>query len=185
MYFEKEIIEIEKEQIMSDDKDDKTEEPIVFLKCNELTLRPPLESDISLLLRWINDPDIRQFLDSYLPQMEAHERKWFENLNKDGGKNITLIIVVDNKPIGIMGINSIDWKDNIGLPNEIGGRSDVIVAQPTATFGYTFRLNPITVIAPTISLGYEINVWTDGEPTGEGAIFLLGFHVGRRFGKIN
>ncbi len=77
--------------------------------------------------------------------------------------------------------NTIDWKDNIGLPNEIGGRSDVIVAQPTATFGYTFRLNPIMVIAPTISLGYEINVWTDGEPTGEGAIFLLGFHVGRRF----
>ncbi len=81
--------------------------------------------------------------------------------------------------------NEIDWQDNIARPNEIRGRSDVIVSQPTATFGYTFRLNPITVIAPTISLGYEINVWTDGEPTGEGAIFLLGFHVGRRFEKIN
>ncbi len=76
--------------------------------------------------------------------------------------------------------NEIDWKDNIGSANELSGRTDLIVVQSTVTAGYMFRLNPVMVIAPTLSFGYEINAWTDGEPTGEGAIFLLGFHVGRR-----
>jgi len=79
--------------------------------------------------------------------------------------------------------NEIDWKDNLNLPNEFGGRSDVVVTQPTIGAGYMFQLNPYMVISPTLAFGYEVNLWTDGEPTGEGAIFLLGFHTGWRLAR--
>lgn len=77
--------------------------------------------------------------------------------------------------------NEIDWKDDIGAPNERSGRTKITVLQPTAEFGYAFVLNPSLVISPNIAVGYEINAKTNGEPTGEGAIFLMGVCIGKRF----
>lgn len=76
--------------------------------------------------------------------------------------------------------NQIGWKDNIGKPNERKGQTKITVIQPTAEFGYAFLLNPTLVIAPNIAVGYEINAKTKGEPTGEGAIFLIGVCIGKR-----
>ncbi len=78
--------------------------------------------------------------------------------------------------------NSVDWKDNIGLSNEISGNTDVVVFQPTVEFGYAFLVvNEHIIISPNFAVGYEINVITEGEPTGEGAILLLGILIGKRF----
>ena len=58
---------------------------------------------------------------------------------------------------------------------------DVTVLQPTIEAGYLYPLNNNFFITPTIAYGFEINIDTDGEDTGEGPILLLGLHVGRRF----
>ncbi len=78
--------------------------------------------------------------------------------------------------------NELDWKENIGEPDERSGQTKITVVQPTAEFGYAFLVNSGFVIAPNIAFGYEVNVKTEGEPTGEGAIFLLGVLFGKRFG---
>ena len=79
--------------------------------------------------------------------------------------------------------NQLDWKDHIGLPNEQSGHTKITVVQPTAEAGYLFTLPNDWIIAPAIGFGYEVNVVTNGEPTGEGAILLLGFTLGKRFVK--
>ena len=77
--------------------------------------------------------------------------------------------------------NSLDWTDNINQPDERTGHTDVTVLQPTIEAGYLYPLNNNFFITPTIAYGFEINIDTDGEDTGEGPILLLGLHVGRRF----
>ena len=71
--------------------------------------------------------------------------------------------------------------DNIGLSDEIGGTTNITVVQPTVEGGCALPVGENRFFSPTIAFGYEINVVTEGEPTGEGAILLLGFTFGRRW----
>ena len=68
--------------------------------------------------------------------------------------------------------NTVDW--NTG--NE-SGETKIWVVQPTGEISYVFRKTSY-FIAPSAALGFEWNVATDGEPTGEGAILLLGVQIG-------
>ncbi len=96
---------------------------IVFLKGKRVVLRPLVKEDVSLLLLWINDPDVTQFLSIYLPMMEANENEWFNNLHKEI-QNLVLMIVVDEKPIGTMGIHNIDWKNRTANTGALIGEKD-------------------------------------------------------------
>ena len=76
--------------------------------------------------------------------------------------------------------NKINWKDGQGS-NETSGTTDILVVQPTVEAGWLLSLGPKITVSPSLAFGYEINVKTDGEPTGEGAIFLVGLGAGLRF----
>lgn len=84
---------------------------IVFLKSNNVALRPLVKDDVPLLIKWINDPEVIQYLNVYMPTMEAAEYEWFDNLHKQKQKNVVLAIVVDGKTIGTTGIHGIDGKN--------------------------------------------------------------------------
>lgn len=84
---------------------------IEFLRGKRVILRPALREDIPWFLKWINDPDIAQYIAAYLPTMEPKEIGWFENLAKEREVNIVLVILVDEKPIGTLGLHNIYWKD--------------------------------------------------------------------------
>ncbi len=58
--------------------------------------------------------------------------------------------------------------------------SNITVIQPTIELGYLIK-KEFSHITPTIAFGYEWNVKTNGEPTGEGAILLLRIQIGKRF----
>ncbi|KAA3631875.1 MAG: hypothetical protein DWQ02_15740 [Bacteroidetes bacterium] len=75
--------------------------------------------------------------------------------------------------------NTVDWVDNSSLGG-ITGTTKIVVVQPTAELGYLLEFGNNWVFTPALGFGYEINVKTDGVPTGEGAILLLGFSVGKR-----
>lgn len=76
--------------------------------------------------------------------------------------------------------NTLDWKNNINQVDEITGTTKITVIQPTAELGYLIQKENFH-LTPTIAFGYEWNVKTEGEPTGEGAILLLGIQLGKRF----
>lgn len=76
----------------------------------------------------------------------------------------------------------IDWVTEVPGSEALRGTTDITVLQPLAEAGYTFVFQEGQwAITPKISLGYEINVRTEGEEVGEGAISLLGVSLCRRF----
>ncbi|MCB0663886.1 MAG: hypothetical protein KDC24_14155 [Saprospiraceae bacterium] len=77
--------------------------------------------------------------------------------------------------------NTIDWTDEIiGAPFKTG-TTNIVVVQPTLEGGYTFLSKNNWTLDLSLAFGIEINVYTDGEPTGEGLILLGGLTVGKRF----
>ncbi len=76
--------------------------------------------------------------------------------------------------------NTIDWKDRIGQADELSGTTRILVVQPTLEAGWWLPLDQRHFAAPTLAFGFEKNVVTEGEPTGEGAILLLGVRLGFR-----
>ena len=71
----------------------------------------------------------------------------------------------------------IDWRDDSPAAS---GATDVIVVQPTLVGGYTVASQGDWRLDWTASLGAEINVDTDGEDVGEGAILLIGLRLTNR-----
>lgn len=70
--------------------------------------------------------------------------------------------------------NSIDWQEGSSE-----GNTQITVLQPTLSLGYTLNKSQWLII-PSLAFGYEVNVRTEGEPTGEGAILLVGIQVAYR-----
>ncbi|MEM9545855.1 MAG: hypothetical protein AAGA77_07775 [Bacteroidota bacterium] len=66
-------------------------------------------------------------------------------------------------------INQMDWETDSN-----SGTTTITVIQPTLMGEYAFRLANDFSITPSLSAGWEWNVHTDGEPTGEGPIILVG-----------
>jgi len=69
--------------------------------------------------------------------------------------------------------NKIDWENDSGI-----GTSNITVIQPSLMGEYALRVSDGFSITPSLSFGWEWNVTTDGIPTGEGAIILLGCAFG-------
>lgn len=73
------------------------------------------------------------------------------------------------------------WDNRIDWTNEspsTSGTTDILVLQPTALLEYKLQTASPLTITPSLGFGYEWNVKTVGEPTGEGAILLVGIFVG-------
>ena len=102
-------------------KNAKESQPVIFLKGKRAILRPVDESDIPLFVRWINDPDVRQFVTRIFPATVGHEREWLESMRKNTDTNVTLVIQVKKQPIGLMGLHGIDWRNRIATTGAMIG----------------------------------------------------------------
>lgn len=98
----------------------------------------------------------------YRYYFDVSRNKWFAGVRNDFWYNI------------------LDWKDQIGTSLEMKGSSKVFVLQPTLEGGYLKEWNNGWFLVPSLALGFEVNVVTQGAETGQGAIFLLGIALGKR-----
>ncbi len=96
----------------------------VFLRGKKTLLRPILKSDIPFLLRWVNDPDVREFLASYLPKMEDDEEAWLKKLTNSTTEIVLVITTLDGTPIGTMGLHRIEWKDRVATTGALIGERE-------------------------------------------------------------
>ena len=71
--------------------------------------------------------------------------------------------------------NKVDWTNKSPAAS---GTTSITVIQPTAILEYKIPTTSSISIAPSLGMGFEWNAKTQGEPTGEGAIILLGVFVG-------
>ncbi len=83
----------------------------IFLRGKKVNLRPFSERDIPLLTRWINDPEVREFLSSVTPKSERQEQEWIQRLGNDDKEIVLCIETHDGQAIGSMGLHRIDWVD--------------------------------------------------------------------------
>lgn len=101
-----------------------TNEKVIFLSGHKTNLRPFSRSDVPLLTRWINDPEVREFVLGIFPWTEKQEEDWFEKLGSSE-KNIVLCIETkDGVPIGSMGIHAIDWINRVGTTGALIGEKE-------------------------------------------------------------
>ena len=90
---------------------------IVFLRGRKVNLRPMCrETDLDLCTKYINDPEVRQYLASFLPLSKEAEASWFDSFAERNKKTTTDIIlaIVDietGKYIGSIGLHQINWRD--------------------------------------------------------------------------
>ena len=100
---------------------------IVFLKGKRLVLRPLLEADLPKMLKWINDPEVNQYLSVYAPKMEKDEEDWIERVRKSqnqGSDFVFSIQLIEGECIGNMGIHSISWKDRTATTGALIGEKE-------------------------------------------------------------
>lgn len=96
---------------------------MVFLADQEVTLRPVCRDDRDNFVRWLNDPETRRYLKTFLPITPMSEEAWIDKL-KDDVHNIVLVIEVSGKPIGIIGLHRINWKDRRATTGTVIGDAE-------------------------------------------------------------
>jgi len=96
---------------------------VVFLNGPRVYLRPPRESDLTLFVQWMNDPECRKYLQSHLPMLEADEKGYLERAFSGKPNNINLVIVLkeNDQPIGNHGLHLGNSKDKVGTTGTLIG----------------------------------------------------------------
>lgn len=100
------------------------EKRVIFLAGRRVELRPLSKSDIPHLMRWINDPEIRNFIANNFPKMEASEEAWLDHLSKSDTDIILAIVTKKGKFIGTMGIHGIKWVDRTATTGALIGEKE-------------------------------------------------------------
>ncbi len=73
-------------------------------------LRPPEERDLPLFVRWLNDPEVRYWLQmSEAPELTLEaEQEWYEGMRGDPSRLLWVIETSEGRPIGNLGLFGID-----------------------------------------------------------------------------
>jgi RimJ/RimL family protein N-acetyltransferase len=110
----------------------------------KIRLRAIEREDIPTFVRWFNDPEVRRYLEMYLPMSKTKEEQWFEAYLKDDSHQLFGIETDEGFLIGNVGLHSIDWRNRsavLGIviaEKEYWGRgygSDAIITLLRFVFG--------------------------------------------------
>ena len=74
-------------------------------------LRAIEREDLLTFVRWFNDPEVRRYLEMYLPMSKAEEEVWFEAYLKDDTSRNFAIETGEGALIGTIGLDDLDWKN--------------------------------------------------------------------------
>jgi UDP-4-amino-4,6-dideoxy-N-acetyl-beta-L-altrosamine N-acetyltransferase len=78
-------------------------------------LRAIEREDIPTFVRWLNDPEVRHYLNLYLPLSKAQEEEWFAAHLRDDSSRVFTIETEDGVAIGNIGLHDLDWKNRSAL----------------------------------------------------------------------
>lgn len=98
---------------------------LIFLKGKKTILRPLRKAtDFELCLRWINDPEVNQYLLVYFPVTEKKEKEWFERIANNPNEIVLGIETLDGKLIGTMALVHINGKDRTASTGALIGEKE-------------------------------------------------------------
>lgn len=99
-------------------KKSKKEERIIFLEGRKVILRPlDKETDLDKCLRWVNDPEVIQYVSAVFPRAKKQEEEWFD---KEKENEVRLAIETKEKEefigsISLFGINNMNRVAELGI----------------------------------------------------------------------
>jgi len=85
-----------------------------MLEGRKVRLRAVERIDLPSFVKWINDPEVTQFLELNPPMNLEEEEKWFASLAKSEDK-VFSVDTKDGKLIGNVGLMKLKWKDRTVL----------------------------------------------------------------------
>ncbi|MHA2036691.1 MAG: GNAT family N-acetyltransferase [Promethearchaeota archaeon] len=88
-----------------------------MLKGDKIRLVPPKKEYIKQFQKWMNDPEIIQYLTIFRPITREMEEDWYNDMQKRENNILFSIITLDEKNNEILIGNcdiSVDWKNRIG-----------------------------------------------------------------------
>lgn len=78
---------------------------------NEISFREHDQSDMDYRVKWLNNPEINKYIgDSQVNTSREKQQEWFSRYKSDESKKF-YTICADTKPIGIVGLSHIDYKE--------------------------------------------------------------------------
>ena len=93
-----------------------------------IKLVPTKREYIGSYLKWINDPEITQYLVIFRPMTKEMEESWYDNLNnRENDFLFAIVIPIENEEdflIGNCGIHQVNWKDRLGVLGIMIGEKD-------------------------------------------------------------
>lgn len=110
-------------------KKKRSPKPVVFLQGKRLYLRPLEQGDLQRCQRWINDPDLRQYVLSQWPVSMEHERDWLAGIDRENPRRKLLFAIVlkrGNRHIGNMELGNIDWANRNAETGALIGEADCL-----------------------------------------------------------
>jgi RimJ/RimL family protein N-acetyltransferase len=95
--------------------------PILY--ADRIRLRASEREDIPLFLKWVNDPDVCEYLEQYAVLNRVHEENWFEQVSSGPRTELPLVIEVRQAdetwtPIGnlaFLNIHPVNQSAEIGI----------------------------------------------------------------------
>lgn len=82
-----------------------------------IRLRAIEREDLPHFVAWLNDPEVRQHMELYIPLSIPQEEDWFENTRKGSLEEQPLVIELDTgegwKAIGNTAFIDINWRDRL------------------------------------------------------------------------
>lgn len=85
---------------------------------HNIRLRAVEREDLPDFVRWLNDPDVKQYLLLYTPLSIAQEERWFEGLAERTNDYVfTVDALIEDQwvHLGNTGLHKIDWKNRSAI----------------------------------------------------------------------
>ena len=117
----------------------------MLLRGKEICLRLVEQSDLGLLVQWRNRPEVWKHFFNTFPLSETTQNMWFQNLLQSSEKKLFMICTNKNKPIGTIGLDHIDFK------NQSAEYGNVLIGEES------FRGKGFALEATHLLLDYSFN----------------------------
>ncbi|HMO78439.1 MAG TPA: GNAT family protein [Candidatus Paceibacterota bacterium] len=78
-------------------------------------------NDVPTIYCWVNDPELRPYLNRSFPVHISEEEDWIKDLPKRKEHHQVWMIVVDGIPIGTMGLHNINWQNRTATTGAMFG----------------------------------------------------------------
>lgn len=94
-------------------------------KLEKVYLRPLEKGDLHRCCRWINDPEVRQYLVNNSLFSLTQEERWYDSLqNKKTGFILAIVKKDDHTHIGNIELDGIDWRNRFGTTGAVIGEKE-------------------------------------------------------------